>query len=122
MMCEQPAAASTTTRPRWSLLYGAGFSAVAALAVLELVTSPGGLRTGLRCAIALAAFFTLAAWVRANRAALDLQGWCDCAPGMIAIHVIESSKRTARVASVPPYLTRTSIENEHDVEHEVAHR
>jgi hypothetical protein len=116
-MCEELPAASTTIRPRWSLLYSAGLSAVAALAALELVTPPGGLRTGVRCAVALAAFFAMAAWVNANRAALDLQGWCDCAPGTITVRVIESSTRTARVVSAPPSRPLTPIEEEHEVAH-----
>jgi len=79
-------------RPRWGWLYGATLPPLAALAVLEAVTPPNALRTGLRYALVLTALAGMALWLRANRVAVDLQDWCDCAGTTVAVRVIESRR------------------------------
>jgi hypothetical protein len=116
-MCETPRSASGAIRPRWTLLYSVALGGMVAQALAEIATPSGGLRTGVRCALALGAFLAIASWVRGNRAALDLQRWCDCAPGTITVRVIQSSQRTARVAPELPHPTPASIEKEHEFAH-----
>ena len=97
-MCEPfVAERSATTRPRWGLLYGTVGSPLLALLVVEATAPPFPARTLLRCALALAAFGGMAAWVWSSRAALDLQEWCPCAASTISVRVIESE----RPADVP---------------------
>ncbi len=97
-MCET--AVSSIPRPRWGLLYGATFPQLAALAVVEAASPPNAVRTALRCVLALGAFAGMAAWVRSNRAAFDLQDWCDCAGQKVTVRVIES--RRAAPPALPP--------------------
>jgi hypothetical protein len=63
-----------------------------ALAIVEATTGPSLLRTVLRSAVALLTLGGMAVWVRANRAALDLEHWCACAPSTITVRVIESRR------------------------------
>ena len=94
-MCLPSESAVTTGRrggPRWMLLYGATMPQLAALAVVEASTPAAPLRIALRWALALATFAGLGWWVRANRAAFDLQDWCECAPQKMTIRVIESRR------------------------------
>lgn len=81
-------------RPRWALLYGVGGLAAGALAVIEVVAPAGGVRTGLGCGLTLGAFAAMARWVRRNRAALDLQEWCECAGARVTVRVIPSRQRS----------------------------
>ncbi len=92
-MCET--SARTVGRPRWGWLYAATLPPLAALAVVETTTPPNVLRTVLRYALALAALAAMALWIRANRAAFDLQDWCECAAGTITVRVIESRRPAA---------------------------
>jgi hypothetical protein len=108
--------AADTIRPRWTLLYGAALSGVVTLALAEMAAPPS-LRTGVRCAIALGAFVTLAVWLRCNRAALDLQEWCDCAPRTITVRVIESPRRPARAVPDRVHPTPVGIEEAHELAH-----
>ena len=79
-------------RPRWILLYGAAFSPLAALAVVEMAAPPNAIRMLLRCVFALGAFAGMAVWVRASRTALDMLDWCACAGTTVSIRVIESRR------------------------------
>jgi hypothetical protein len=115
-MCDRPTPASAI-RPRWTILYGAALVGLLALALAEIAAPPGGLRTGLRCAVVLAAFVTIAAWVRSNRTALDLQEWCECARRTITVRVIESPRRSARVAPDPLPSGPAWREDEHELTH-----
>jgi hypothetical protein len=74
------------------LLYGLVLSQLAALAVVELSGPPNALRLTLRWGLALGALVTMAAWIGRNRAAIDLQDWCQCAPQTVTIRVIESRR------------------------------
>jgi hypothetical protein len=87
-------------RPRWGLLYGAAFSPLAALAVVEAAAPPNGVRTLLRGVCALLAFVGMAVWVRASRKALDMLDWCACAGETVTVRVIES-RRPRRLAELP---------------------
>jgi hypothetical protein len=89
-MCEQPS--RSIARPRWGWLYGATLPPLAALAVVEAAAPPHVLRTALRYALALTALAGMALWLRANRPAVDLQDWCDCAGAKITVRVIESRR------------------------------
>ena len=87
-------------RPRWGLLYGAAFSPLAALAVVEAAAPPNGVRTLLRGVFALLAFLGMAVWVRASRRALDMLDWCACAGETVTVRVIES-RRPRRLTQLP---------------------
>jgi hypothetical protein len=89
-MCETSSRA--IGRPRWGWLYGATVSPLAALAVVEMLTPPNVLRTVLRYTLTLATLAGMAFWIRASRAAFDLQEWCECAAGTITVRVIESRR------------------------------
>ena len=96
-MCQattQQARRAVNATPRWGLLYARTLSQLAALGAVEAVHSPHVLRMTLRCVLALGVFATMSVWVRANRPALDLQNWCDCAGARMTIRVIESDPRT----------------------------
>src|SRR5262245_63088241 len=79
-------------RPRWSVLYGVALSPLAALAVVEVTAPPNAIRLLLRGVCALIAFAGMAAWVRANRTALDMLNWCACAGETVTVRVIESRR------------------------------
>jgi hypothetical protein len=90
-MCDTPRPPGPTVlRPRWSLLYGAAFSPLAALAVVEVATPPNAIRTLLRIVFAISAFAGMAVWVRASRTAIDMLDWCGCAGATVSVRVIES--------------------------------
>jgi hypothetical protein len=74
------------------LLYGATVPQLAVLAAVEASAPAAPLRIVLRWALALATFAGMGWWVRSNRAAFDLQNWCDCAPQKMTIRVIESRR------------------------------
>ncbi|HET7343812.1 MAG TPA: hypothetical protein VFL90_20275 [Methylomirabilota bacterium] len=106
-------------RPRWGVLYGATLSQLTALALVEVASPPNPLRTLLRFVLGLGAFAGMAAWLRANRGAVDLQDWCECAGRQMIVRVIES--RRPGPATVPrpePAVTASAV----DEEHELAHR
>jgi hypothetical protein len=79
-------------RPAWGMLYAAIVPQLAALAAVELGGPPNAVRITLRWALAMGMFAAMGAWVRANRAAIDLQDWCECAPRTITMRVIESRR------------------------------
>ena len=101
-MCDttsRAARGSVGGRPRWGLLYAATLPQLAALGVVEVAQSPHAVRVALRYLLALSVFLAMAAWLRANRAAFDLQDWCDCAGPQMTVRVIES--RRPRPVAVP---------------------
>ncbi|PYM26198.1 MAG: hypothetical protein DMD78_04740 [Candidatus Rokuibacteriota bacterium] len=65
---------------------------MAALAAVEMASPPNAVRTILRFALALGTLGGMALWVHSNRAAVDLQDWCDCAGRTMTIRVIESHR------------------------------
>ena len=87
------------SRPGWGALYGATLPQLTALAVAEMSSPPHPLRTVLRFLLGLGTFVGMAVWLRANRAAIDLQDWCDCAGRQMTVRVIES--RRPAPASAP---------------------
>ena len=87
--------ASTRGQPRWGLLYATAIPQIATLGAVEVVQSPHAIRVALRCLLALGMFATMALWLRANRSAIDLQDWCDCAGEGMTIRVIESRRPIA---------------------------
>jgi hypothetical protein len=92
-MCDTPRPpGSAVVRPRWGLLYGAAFSPLAALAVVEASVPPNGVRTLLRFTLAISAIAGMAVWVRASRTALDMLDWCACAGATVSMRVIESRR------------------------------
>lgn len=82
-------------RPRWALLYGVTLPQLAALAAVEAGSPPLPARALLRWTLALGTFVAMALWLRANRAAFDLQDWCDCAPQTMTIRLIDSRRLDA---------------------------
>jgi hypothetical protein len=102
-------------RPRWCLLYGAAFSPLAALAVVEVVAPPNGLRTLLRGVFALLAFLGMAVWVRASRRALDMLDWCACAGETVTVRVIESRRSRALTELDAPDSSPAGAEEEREL-------
>jgi hypothetical protein len=89
---------SAIGRPRWGLLYGLVAAPLTALALVELSGLANPARAALRSALALGTFIALAAWVRASRARIDLQDWCECAGRSMTIRVVSSG----RAVPAPP--------------------
>jgi len=101
-MCDttsRAARGSVGGRPRWGLLYATTLPQLAGLGVVEVAQSPHAVRVALRYLLALGVFLAMAAWLRVNRAAFDLQDWCDCAGPQMTVRVIES--RRPRPVAVP---------------------
>ena len=119
-MCETSRAA--VAGPRWGALYAATFPPLTALAIVEVAGPVGVIRTALRLALALGAFAGMAVWVRANRAAFDLQHWCDCAGRTMTVRVIGSSSEPHRDvdAELPEVVLLPEIESLGVVRVEVA--
>lgn len=100
-----PARACLTTRierawagrPRWGWLYGVTLPWLAGLAGVEAAGPAGLPRIALRVAMTHGAVTAMGIWIRANRAALDLQDWCDCASETVTVRVIPS-----RAIALPP--------------------
>jgi len=82
-------------RPRWTLLYGITALGVVALAVTEIAAA-AALRPALETAVGGAAVVAIALWLRVNRAALDQQGWCECAADTLTVRVIPSRRPEPR--------------------------
>jgi hypothetical protein len=93
---------SAAAPPRWGLLYGTAVPQLAALGAVEAMQSPHAIRVALRCVLALGMFATMAMWLRANRPAIDLQDWCDCAGEQMTIRVIESRRSIAVPSPIEP--------------------
>jgi len=108
-MCDT--ARTPVTRPRWGALYGPTLPSLAALAVVEMAAPPNAVRTILRFALAVGMVGGMAWWVHSNRAAVDLQDWCDCAGRTMTIRVIESH----RPAPDPHVPVRDRIEEEYEL-------
>ena len=100
---------STIVRPRWALLYGAAFSPLAALAVVEIAAPPNVVRTVLRLVLALGAFAGMAVWVRVSRTALDMLDWCACAGATVAVRVVESRQLARSPSSTRPSSRRPGL-------------
>ena len=81
-------------RPRWEVLYAVTLPQLAALAALDAWP--------LRYLVALGVFAAMAVWVHANRAALDLQGWCECAPERMTVRVIDSRRPEPAASPLEP--------------------
>ena len=79
-------------RPRWAILYALTLPELTVLAVVEATNPAGAIRVAARVMLALAAFVGMAWWLHGNRAAFDLQEWCECAPRTITVRVIESHR------------------------------
>ena len=118
-MCDttsRAARGSVGSRPRWGLLCAATLPQLAALGVVELTQSTQVVRVALRYLLALAVFLAMGAWLRANRAAFDLQDWCGCAAQQMIVRVIES--RRPRPIAVPldlPAILPAPAEEEYEV-------
>ena len=94
-MCDtrvRPARARKTPQPRWTLLYGLAFSTLGAVAAVGVIPLPGAWQAALRSGLGIGGFAAMAMWVRLNRAALDLQDWCECAGSKITVRVIPSDR------------------------------
>jgi hypothetical protein len=98
--------AGAVRRPRWGLLYSVTLPQLAALAVVEAAGPPTPVRIAARWMLAIGTFVAMAVWLRASRAAFDLQEWCDCAGRSVTVRVIDA--RSPRSAPEP-------------IEQEVAH-
>lgn len=111
-MCDDSLATRRFPRPRWSRLYAIAGLALALLALVEAFAARDGWRAAGGAIVALAAFAAMAAWARANRVALDLAAWCDCAGSQTTIRVVHShiADATARQAgTVTPWNSGVGI-------------
>lgn len=90
-MCETPA--PSAPRPRWTRLYVLPPLLVAALVLVERSVSATAPRIVLEFALTGGAWWAMAAWVRANRIAIDQADWCACASHAITVRVIQSPVR-----------------------------
>jgi hypothetical protein len=80
-------------RPRWAALYAVTLLPLSGLGIVGAAGPQHALRALACCFLAaLASFAGMAWWLRANRAALDLQEWCECASRTITTRVIESRR------------------------------
>ena len=98
-----------------ALLYGAAFSPLAALAVVEMSAPPNVIRTVLRFVFALGAFAGMAVWVRASRTALDMLDWCACAGATVTMRVIESRRPSPFTELDAPVLSPAWTEEEREL-------
>src|SRR3989442_13661698 len=80
-MTERSGWSRTTPRPRWGRLYALGGLMLAALAVVEMLVSPGPELTALRCGLVLGGFGAVGPGAPRNPPALDPLGFCDCPSG-----------------------------------------
>ncbi len=116
-MCDSTLLAGRgVTRPRWRVLYGVVCPPLAMLGIVDVAAPPAPVRTLLRLALILVAVAAMTAWVRANRAALDLQDWCACAASTITVRVIESQRPAASPRSDPFPASPAWVEEEREVE------
>ena len=116
-MCDTALLAGRAVTPlRWRVLYGAVCLPLAMLGIVEVAAPPAPVRTLLRLALVLGAVAAMAMWVRANRAALDLQVWCACAASTITVRVIASQRPAASPRSDPPPASPAGVEEELEVE------
>jgi hypothetical protein len=93
-MCETATGArGAVGRPRWAALYAVTLPQLTVLLAVEGAAPSHAIRTLAECAVAVGTCLVMAWWLRANRAAFDLQRWCECAPGTIRVRVIESPRR-----------------------------
>ena len=72
-------------------------------------------RVVLRGGIALAAFATMALWLRANRAAFDYADWCDCAAEKISVRVIPSRRPAPDMPPLPDEQPERVTEREREL-------
>jgi hypothetical protein len=118
-MCDttsRAARGSVSGRPRWGVLYAATLPQLAALGVVEVAQSPQPVRVALRCLLALGVFATMSVWLRANRPALDLLNWCDCAGERMTIRVIESRRpRAFALPLEPTVVTPERVEQDYEI-------
>lgn len=89
------------SHPRWLRLYAVTLIQLAAFAVVELAGFSAPVRTALRCLMTIGLFVGMGLWVHANRAAMNLEQWCDCASRTIAVRVIQS-RRSEQPRPIPP--------------------
>jgi hypothetical protein len=116
-MCDSTQLAGrAVTRPRWRVLYGVVCPPLAMLGIVEVAAPAAPVRTVLRLALVLGVVAAMAVWVRANRAALDLQDWCAWAASTITVRVIESQRPAASPGSDPFPASPTWVEEEREVE------
>jgi len=114
-MCDSTLLAeSAVTRPRWRVLYGIVCPPLAMLGIVEVAAPPAPVRTLLRLALVLGTVAAMAVWVRANRAALDLQDWCACAASTITVRVIESQRPSATPRPDPFPTSPAWVEEEYE--------
>ena len=116
-MCDANSRALGTSaiRPRWGLLYATALPQVAGLVVVEAVHPTVAVRVTLRLLLALGIFATMSMWIRANRPAIDLQDWCDCAGQRMTIRVIESRRPLALPPVEPAPLVSVSAGEEYEL-------
>lgn len=104
-MCDAPS--GTLPRPRWSVLYALVVVAAVTGLAIAVVVPPGLVTNVVDAALGLAVLGAAAFWVRANRVALDLDGWCDCATEHVTMRVIQS--RQPDVPDAVPALPGVSV-------------
>jgi hypothetical protein len=105
VMCEiAPRTRAGASPPRWAVVYAVAAVQLTVLAIVEIASPPNPIRIVARCVLVLGTFLGLAWWVHSNRAALDLQQWCECAPRTVTVRVVPSRRPTATEPDQASYL------------------
>jgi hypothetical protein len=97
-------------RPRWGALYASTLSQLTLFAMLEAAAPPHPVRVVARVVLTVGTFAAMAWWLRASRAAFDLQEWCACAPATIVVRVIASHPRPPARSIAPPVVLRADAD------------
>ena len=89
-MCNTPDSPSQTPRPRWGALYLIFVAVLCGLTLTAVVTS-AATRVTAGSATTVAAVAGLAWWLSANRVALDMACWCECAASAVTVRVVNAT-------------------------------
>ena len=103
-MCDVKAGSGRTApAPKWLLLYGVALLMVAGVMGIDAASSLGAVRPVLEVILAGVGFASMTLWIRSNRAALDLQSWCECASTKTVMRIVPSRRPASfRVGAAPP--------------------
>src|SRR5438876_12100488 len=92
----RPSESRTIPHPAWGRLYGIGSMVLVTMVTGEAVMAPGTELWMLRAGLFIAGFTGIAMWRRRNRAALDLENWCDCAGKTVTVRIVPSRRPEPR--------------------------
>ncbi|HEV2055043.1 MAG TPA: hypothetical protein VGV06_07710 [Methylomirabilota bacterium] len=100
-MCATRTSSGKTLAPRWGRLYLLATLALGLSGAAETALQARPWHTVMESVVVGAIFGTMAAWVRANRAALDQADCCDCAADRVTVRVLHSRSAARYVMRDP---------------------